>query len=147
MNEKKFKKLLEDTCTRLFGIPLNKSGKTQRYTVLVTAIVQYMSTLGKPSAASKNNGKHIYYLSMEFLLGTSLKNALRALNLTEICESIFGSLDTALCDLYALEPDPGLGNGGLGRLAACYLDGHPTCPFPSPDFHQIRIRNLPPKDR
>ena len=66
--------------------------------------------------------KQVYYLSMEFLLGRSLKNTLLNLGLTDIMAAILTEYDVKLNDLYELEPDAGLGNGGLGRLAACYLD-------------------------
>ncbi|WRS28774.1 glycogen/starch/alpha-glucan phosphorylase [Oscillospiraceae bacterium MB08-C2-2] len=70
--------------------------------------------------------KQVYYLSMEFLLGRSLKNSLFNLGLTELfAEALFG-MQVRLERLYEYEPDAGLGNGGLGRLAACYMDAMAT---------------------
>jgi starch phosphorylase len=70
--------------------------------------------------------KQVYYLSMEFLLGRSLRNSLFNMGLIEEMETALNKLDSvqkrSLEHLYPLEPDAGLGNGGLGRLAACYLD-------------------------
>lgn len=66
--------------------------------------------------------KRIYYLCMEFLMGRTLKNTLYNLNLTETAKSALASFGVKLDKLYDCEPDAGLGNGGLGRLAACYLD-------------------------
>jgi len=70
-----------------------------------------------------NGKKQVYYLSMEFLLGRSLRNALHNLGLAEQMETALAEdFDIKLDTLYEMEPDAGLGNGGLGRLAACYLD-------------------------
>ena len=73
--------------------------------------------------AKKKGSKTVYYLSMEFLMGRSLKNNLYNLGLTETMEKALKKFDVKLENLYELEPDAGLGNGGLGRLAACFLDG------------------------
>ena len=70
--------------------------------------------------------KQVYYLSMEFLMGKSLRNNLSNLGLTEAFEKALQRHGVKLENLYRCEPDPGLGNGGLGRLAACYLDGLAT---------------------
>ena len=75
--------------------------------------------------------KEIYYLCMEFLIGRSLKNNLYNLDLTDTFKKALESFDVSLDKLYEKEPDAGLGNGGLGRLAACYLDGLATNGFQS----------------
>ncbi len=72
--------------------------------------------------SSEKSQKKVYYLCMEFLMGRSLKNALYNLNLTETAEKALKTYGIKLDKLYDCEPDAGLGNGGLGRLAACYLD-------------------------
>ncbi len=66
--------------------------------------------------------KQVYYLSLEFLMGRSLKNNVFNLGLTDELEEALKVWNVSLDDLYECEPDAGLGNGGLGRLAACYLD-------------------------
>ena len=66
--------------------------------------------------------KKVYYLCMEFLMGRALKNTLYNLNLTETAREALETFGVKLDKLYDCEPDAGLGNGGLGRLAACYLD-------------------------
>ena len=68
------------------------------------------------------DAKAIYYLSMEFLLGRSLSNNLYNLGLYRDMERAFSDLGLRLSDVLEAEPDAALGNGGLGRLAACYLD-------------------------
>ncbi len=75
--------------------------------------------------------KEVYYLSMEFLMGRSLKTSLFNLNINEMVEEVFKKWDVNLERIYEYEPDAGLGNGGLGRLAACYLDGLATDGYPA----------------
>ena len=70
--------------------------------------------------------KEVYYLSMEFLMGRSLKSSLYNLEINSIAEEILAKWDVNIDRIYEYEPDAGLGNGGLGRLAACYLDGLAT---------------------
>ena len=79
----------------------------------------------------QQQSKQVYYLCMEFLMGRSLKNTLYNLNLTEEAERVLSSYGVKLDALYELEPDAGLGNGGLGRLAACFLDGLATKAIPA----------------
>ena len=83
------------------------------------------------SEAHKQNAKQVYYLCMEFLMGRSLKNTLFNMNLTEEAEKELKKYGVKLDSLYELEPDAGLGNGGLGRLAACFLDGLATASMPA----------------
>ena len=78
----------------------------------------------------QQNVKRVYYLSMEFLPGRMLSNALIALGLHEECYDALRELGLDFEELAALEPDPALGNGGLGRLAACFLDSMATLALP-----------------
>ena len=78
--------------------------------------------------------KRVYYLCMEFLMGRSLKNSVFNLGLKDTFADALKEYDTTLEELYELEPDAGLGNGGLGRLAACFLDGLATCDYPAMGF-------------
>lgn len=83
------------------------------------------------SKTHKQESKQVYYLCMEFLMGRSLKNTLFNLNLTEDARAILQDYGIKLDTLFELEPDAGLGNGGLGRLAACFLDGLATASIPA----------------
>jgi len=74
--------------------------------------------------------KRVYYLSLEYLLGRLLRNNLVCLGLWEGCQKRFAELGLDLGRLCELQPDAGLGNGGLGRLAACYLDSATTLGLP-----------------
>ncbi len=73
-------------------------------------------------ASTEQGQKRVYYLCMEFLMGRALKNTLYNLNLTDTAKKALATFGVKLEKLYDCEPDAGLGNGGLGRLAACYLD-------------------------
>ncbi len=75
---------------------------------------------------SKQDVKRIYYLSAEFLLGRALANNLHALGLYERAGELLSAAGLELADILDEEPEPGLGNGGLGRLAACFLDSMAT---------------------
>ena len=81
--------------------------------------------------ANEKENKTVYYLSMEFLMGRSLKNNLFNLELEDAMKSALGKWKVKLDSLYEMEPDAGLGNGGLGRLAACFLDGLSTGGYPA----------------
>jgi glycogen phosphorylase len=79
----------------------------------------------------RENAKRIYYLSMEFLLGRSLANNITNLLLSELVAEMAAERKVDLATLLAPEPDAGLGNGGLGRLAACFLDSMATMQLPA----------------
>ena len=75
--------------------------------------------------------KRVHYLSMEFLMGRALSNALDALDLRDAANELFAARPGALKDVLEQEPDAALGNGGLGRLAACFLDSFATLGLPA----------------
>jgi glycogen phosphorylase len=81
--------------------------------------------------AEQRGQRRVYYLSMEFLIGRTLGNALDALNLTPTVRTAASRHAAALEDVASQECDAGLGNGGLGRLAACFLDSMATLGLPS----------------
>ncbi|MEE4450808.1 glycogen/starch/alpha-glucan phosphorylase [Novosphingobium resinovorum] len=76
-------------------------------------------------------GKRVYYLSMEFLIGRLLRDALSNLGVTRDMEKALASFGLSLADLEELEPDAALGNGGLGRLAACFMESLATLDIPA----------------
>ena len=78
-----------------------------------------------------NNPKKIYYLSIEFLLGRLLQNALVCLDLEDCYKEALNEFGIKIEEIYEEENDPALGNGGLGRLAACYIDSMATLNFPA----------------
>ena len=80
---------------------------------------------------ARADAKRVYYLSAEFLLGRALRNNLHNLGLYETAERVMADLSHPLSDLLEQERDAGLGNGGLGRLAACFLDSLATLEIPA----------------
>jgi starch phosphorylase len=80
---------------------------------------------------ARQNPKMVYYLSMEFLIGRSLANNVINLRLENLAHSAVRQKDLDWVALLEQEPDPGLGNGGLGRLAACFLDSMATLRLPA----------------
>ena len=78
-----------------------------------------------------NNPKKIYYLSIEFLLGRLLQNALVCLDLEKCYKDALLDFGIKIEEIYEEEKDPALGNGGLGRLAACYIDSMATLNYPA----------------
>jgi len=79
----------------------------------------------------RKNPKRVYYLSLEYLIGRTMSNALINLDLADIVEKAMESLGYSLADIIEIEGDAGLGNGGLGRLAACFLDSMATLELPA----------------
>ena len=78
-----------------------------------------------------NNPKKIFYLSIEFLLGRLLQNALVCIDLEKCYKEALNEFGIKIEEIYENENDPALGNGGLGRLAACYIDSMATLNFPA----------------
>src|SRR4029079_15516842 len=78
----------------------------------------------------RQNVKRVYYLSAEFLLGRALTNNLIAIGVYDDMKQVLASLGMSLPDMLEQEPDAGLGNGRLGRLAACFLDSMATLGLP-----------------
>jgi len=83
---------------------------------------------------NRQGSKRVYYMCMEFLLGRSLKTNLCNLGLDKEYGKALGELGFTLDDLYTCEPDAGLGNGGLGRLAACFMDSLSSLDYPATGF-------------
>ncbi len=81
--------------------------------------------------AQRNDTRRVHYLSMEFLIGRAMNNALAALGLHDTLAQALGPGSPPLADLLEQEPDAALGNGGLGRLAACFLDAFASRGLPS----------------
>lgn len=80
---------------------------------------------------SEKDAKIVYYLSMEFLMGRFLGNALINMGMNTVIKEVFAELGIDYNTVEDAEPDPGLGNGGLGRLAACFLDSLSTLELPA----------------
>ena len=99
------------------------------YTVRERMLDGYIRTLG--TMAAPNAGKVVAYLSAEFLTGPHLGNALHALDIWDTTREALSRVGQSLSALLDQEEEPGLGNGGLGRLAACYMDSMATIGVPA----------------
>jgi starch phosphorylase len=86
--------------------------------------------LATRARVERSNGKKLFYLSLEFLIGRSLENNLFNLGMIEVCRDFLAENGIDLQPLFDEEPDAALGNGGLGRLAACVLDSMATLDLP-----------------
>ena len=133
LTEAQAKTLLENKLLHFFGVSPKEATYEQFYRAVALILVDIMAKdrADFNKRSDKAGAKRIYYLSMEFLMGRSLKNNLFNLNLTKTFEKVLKNYDVKLDTLYDCEPDAGLGNGGLGRLAACYLDGLATSGYPA----------------
>ncbi len=115
---------------------LASASDDQMYRALALVTRQILSERRKKFMAQTygENAKQVCYLCMEFLMGRSLKTNLFNLGLADLAEQVMAGYGVKLSNLYELEPDAGLGNGGLGRLAACYLDGMATTGLPGTGY-------------
>ncbi len=128
LTKKQAKELITGKLSHYFGVDTNEATDEQYYKAVALIVRELMHEGIREFRKEKGNEtqKKVYYLSMEFLMGRSLKNNLYNLNLTKVFGDALKELGVKLDNLYECEPDAGLGNGGLGRLAACYLDGLAT---------------------
>ena len=128
LTKKQAKELISGKLSHYFGVSTQEATDEQYYkaTALVVRELMHEGLREFRNEADNVNSKKIYYLSMEFLMGRSLKNNLFNLNLTKVFTDALKDFGIKIDKLYDCEPDAGLGNGGLGRLAACYLDGLAT---------------------
>lgn len=129
-------KTLDERCLLEFGCELKNATKKQIYKTVCLTVRDILieKNIAFNKEVSENEGKQAYYMSMEFLVGTSLRNNLYNLSLIDYYKEALGSVGTDIADLYEMEPDAGLGNGGLGRLASCYMDSLTTCGIPATGF-------------
>ena len=127
------KKLITDKLSHFFGVTPDVATDEQFYKAVSMIVRDRLSQKNSDfrHIAEGQDTKEIYYLCMEFLMGRSLKNNLYNLGVTKTFDTALSEMGVKLDRLYEYEPDAGLGNGGLGRLAACYLDGLATNGFQS----------------
>lgn len=133
ITEKEVQVLIEGKLSRYFGVSPKEATKEQIYKAVVMSVrdilLEKRQQFHKVMRSKK--GKRVYYLCMEFLLGRSLKNNVYNLGLGAEYEKALKHFGLTLEDLYEQEPDAGLGNGGLGRLAACFMDALASGNYPA----------------
>ena len=133
-NKQELKEQLVMRLSRFLGVLPADAADEHYYKALAGLLRDLMGERRAEFSEKNRDKKRVYYLSMEFLMGRSLKNALFNLNLTDLARSALKDFGVKLERLYDCEPDAGLGNGGLGRLAACYLDAMATQEIPATGF-------------
>ena len=134
--KREFEKLLKDKLMSECNVTIEAASADQIYRCLAMITRQIMSDRQKQfqSKVLGEGKKQVYYLCMEFLMGRSLRTSLFNLGLNEVAEQVLADADIKIDTIYEQEPDAGLGNGGLGRLAACYLDGMATDCIPGTGY-------------
>ena len=132
----KIKENLEKILEVSFGTDIKSANHRQIYQALLMSVNASLAV--KRSHYSKKvkeqEAKQVYYMSMEFLVGTSLKNNLWNLGVEDDVRNYLKENGHDLESFYETEPDAGLGNGGLGRLASCYMDSLTTLSYPVTGF-------------
>ena len=119
-----FTKAFKERLKKTYYKDISDSNVRERFNILGTLVKEEISKdwLNTEKIIADSDEKKVYYFSMEFLLGRLITNNLMNLGIRDICEEGFNEMGYDLNEVEDYESDPGLGNGGLGRLAACYLD-------------------------
>lgn len=124
LDKETFKKDFEEKYLEIHGEEFNKDSIYNNYEALGSLVREYITCqwIDTNKKYAKNGVKQVYYFSMEFLLGRLLSNSLLNLGIRDMCKDALKEMGVDLEVLEEIELDQGLGNGGLGRLAACFLD-------------------------
>ncbi|MBE7054172.1 MAG: glycogen/starch/alpha-glucan phosphorylase [Ruminococcaceae bacterium] len=116
--------MINKKCLNTFGCYIKEATNQQVYKSLCLVVKDLLAEKRKgfKDGFEDENGKQVFYMSMEFLVGTSLRNNLFNLGVESVFKNALKDEKIDITELYKMEPDAGLGNGGLGRLASCYMD-------------------------
>jgi len=119
-----FKKEFEQTIKSIYAKPYKNCTGYEKYMALADMVATEAGSIRSENVKNsiETRNKKIFYFSMEFLIGRLLENYLLNLGVRDIVAEALSEMGDSLEELCEFEPDPGLGNGGLGRLAACFLD-------------------------
>lgn len=126
--------LIETNLNKYFNTSFAKAKDEQIFKAIASAAIDELYEIRmrtKKSVGNKKPVKTLHYLTIEFLPGKSLKNTLFNIGMEEAFASALESKGIDINRIYALESDAGLGNGGLGRLAACFMDSLATLNYPA----------------
>ena len=131
-NKQEFKNIFLERLESKFGRTIQDSHITERYEIIGHMIRDYAGQNMKKlrSTDNKKHPRQLIYFSMEFLIGKLMLNNLQNLGIFELVEEGLKDLNLSLQELLDMETDAGLGNGGLGRLAACFLDSIASLGYP-----------------
>lgn len=126
-----FRERLENKLAVNFGIKYKDATEDLMYRALCLVVKDILTEkrVDYKAKSRKKGNTHVCYMSMEFLLGRSLKNHLFNLDIFDLAKETITELGFDIERLIDIEPDAGLGNGGLGRLAAAYLDSLTACDY------------------
>lgn len=132
IDKQTFKMSFVNKFLEIHGIELKDGTNQQKYEALAGMVRDYVSRswLKTNQKNNRSGQKQVYYFSMEFLLGRLLGDALLNLGIRDVCKDALKELNINLDELEDFEHDQGLGNGGLGRLAACFLDSMASLNIP-----------------
>ncbi len=127
---------LKQNVARQFSVSLQGADKEMLYRTVSLVVKNILLEKRKEFNQKVVQGKKrkVYYMCMEFLLGRSLKTSVNNLKIEDMLADLLKESQYSLEDLYECEPDAGLGNGGLGRLAACYMDSLASLDYPAMGF-------------
>ena len=130
------KQALTDKLRLGFGVTPEEADDAQVMRAAALVLRDVMTERGVESrmATRREEKRKVHYLSMEFLLGRSLEKNAYNLGVSGVLREAIGELGFRAADIFEVEPDAGLGNGGLGRLAACYLDSMTTLDIPAAGY-------------
>ncbi len=136
MNKMQLKEQLKGKLSRHFGKEISDATMEQIYVACSFIVRDIMMQNRKKTKEEivKKEKKQVYYLSMEFLIGKSLQNNINNLRLNKVFEDTFREIGIPFESVLDIERDAGLGNGGLGRLAACYMDSLSSLGYPAMGF-------------
>ena len=131
-NKKKFIEYFDYFAHIHYGKEIQETGLIEKYVVLAQMVRTYMLEDWRTTKQTvrKNKRKQIYYFSLEFLLGRMLRNNMMSLGIYDVAKQGLAEMGVDINDIEDVETDAGLGNGGLGRLAACFLDSLATLDYP-----------------
>ncbi|MDR2201771.1 MAG: glycogen/starch/alpha-glucan phosphorylase [Clostridiales bacterium] len=129
-------RLIKEKLNKYFAANHKNSTPEQMYKAVALVLRDILLTKKQRNnqRVIETKSKRVYYLCMEFLLGRSLKNNLYNLGLEKEVKDVLSGWGYDLDSLYEIESDAGLGNGGLGRLAACFMDSLATLNYPAMGF-------------
>ena len=133
ITKEQFKQMIEEHLKVLFRKNLANASKQELYQAAAYSIREVVNDIWMKTHDTyyQKDVKVVYYLSMEFLMGRFLGNTVMNLSLYPPFRQAFAELGIDEAQIEEAEPDPGLGNGGLGRLAACFLDSLSTLSLPA----------------
>jgi len=133
MDYKTIRERVEENLTKNYGITLSEAKLEELFRASALTINELLKEKRESfdRKVKQEKGKRVHYLCMEFLVGRSFKNNLHNLELVEEFCKLFAECGYDLEEVFELEPDAGLGNGGLGRLAACFMESLASKNYPA----------------